>query len=168
MVKPLMDNTKLTVLRDKIIKHLTRNRLVWITGLVGKTVLAKALMESKQFRKFFIPLVDLDHVEVYRELLWKGGWAEVEKPFYFIDSYDNIRVELSQPALIVSKTVPLTLKPLPKVVVAPSKLSIEEYLREALSRVNEKYRRLVEEKHVSPKTLLGVKWVIKAPEITGV
>ena len=50
-------------------------------------------------------MFDTDHIVVYRELLNRGGWAEVRHPYYVIDEHALLRTFLSDPSLIASHKI---------------------------------------------------------------
>lgn len=98
---------KISRIRGQILNHLIKGRVVIITGEPGsgKSYFAQALMDSKKFRSLFTPMIDVDHVEVYRDVLRRGYWGQKGR-FYFVDSYDMIKPKLIVPGILVTQEVP--------------------------------------------------------------
>ena len=97
----------LSTFRSSILKKLARGYAVVIYGppKSGKSLLASRVMSSKMFRSLFIPLIDYDNINAYKELLVRGGWSKNPR-YYFIDSWDAINVKIDVPSLIVSQVIP--------------------------------------------------------------
>jgi ABC-type glutathione transport system ATPase component len=98
---------KLSRIRRQIISHLMKGRVVVIFGGPGsgKTFIASRLMNSRKFRSYFSPMIDMDHVEVYRDYLRRGGWGTRGR-FYFVDSYDTLKPNITVPSLLIAQTLP--------------------------------------------------------------